>query len=132
VLNAPPCLGGRPGGSSPPLHLTALLPTGYQHPAVPTNWYGVNIDPLKRKVKPPIIKHMTMADFNAEQIADADARHREVIEAWRQGKTLAEIAADTGRTVGRIHQIITRARLRGLLHDPERQRPRKSAQSTTP
>jgi transposase len=70
---------------------------------------------------------MKIADFNAAQQAEADARHREVVEAWREGKTLVEIAAETGRTVGRIHQIITRARVRGLLHDPERQRPRKSA-----
>jgi DNA-directed RNA polymerase specialized sigma24 family protein len=58
---------------------------------------------------------LTFKEHNRLQLAEADERHRPIIEAVLEGRTHAEVARMFGVTRPRVTQIMTRARDRGNL-----------------
>ena len=69
------------------------------------------------------ISAMTTAeDYWKETANEADERHAPIIRAYESGMTQQEIAAEIGKTKGRVSQIIRRARERGLIDEGKRER----------
>src|SRR3972149_5990429 len=68
------------------------------------------------------ISAMTTAEDYWKQTAnEADERHAPIIRAYESGMMQQEIAAEIGKTKGRISQIIKRARERGLIYEAKRE-----------
>lgn len=57
----------------------------------------------------------TGEELKQQQIAEADERHRPIIDAYLDGHTMQEVADMVGRSVQRVQQIIARAKKRGLI-----------------